>query len=56
MGSISPPPISFRFLKGETAAGGISDGGMMALFRSQPPLESRIEALQSGDLASQPAV
>jgi heat shock protein HtpX len=31
----------------EMAASGISGGGMMALFSSHPPLESRIAALQS---------
>ncbi len=40
----------------EMAASGIAGGGMMALFSSHPPLESRIAALESGDLAPQPAV
>jgi heat shock protein HtpX len=31
----------------EMAASGIAGGGMMALFSSHPPLESRIAALQS---------
>jgi heat shock protein HtpX len=38
----------------EMAASGIAGGGMMALFSSHPPLESRIEALQSGDLSHSP--
>ncbi|MFZ5570597.1 MAG: protease HtpX [Thermodesulfobacteriota bacterium] len=33
----------------EMAASGIAGGGMMALFSSHPPLESRIAALQSAD-------
>lgn len=40
----------------EMAASGIAGGGMMALFSSHPPIESRIAALESENLAPQPAV
>ena len=44
----APGNLQAGLLPKAMAASGIAGGGMMALFSSHPPLESRIAALQSG--------